>query len=165
MEEPIIYNVSPNTPSELLNMMPSTSTQIDVYSDGVIQAVKGGELNPLTVVLHDRAYKKASERILNEIKNEILTEADKYPATFDFMGNKITKAEHGTKYDFTGCGYSDWNKYNNEIINLKEKLKECEEFLKALREPIEILNNETGEVEIVRPPVKTSTSGLNVSIR
>ncbi len=156
----------PTSPKELLTLMANTSTQVDIFSDSIIQSVKNGELEPFTVLIHDRANKKAFERILNEIKPELQTASDKYPGkSFEYAGNVIEKAEHGTKYDYSNCGYSEWNKYNKEIEALTEKLKECETFLKALRSPIEILNPYTGEVEIVSPPTKKSTSGFNVKLK
>jgi len=166
MEDQAIYQTNPNSPTELLTLMANTNTQIDIFSDSIIQAVKNGELDPFTVLVHDRANKKAFERILNEIKSELQNAAEKHPGkSFEYMGNVIEKAEHGTKYDYSNCGYSEWNKFSKEIENLTEKLKECETFLKALRGPIEILNSDTGEVEIVSPPTKKSTSGFNVKLK
>jgi len=43
--------------------------------------------------------------------------------------------------------------------------KERETFLRALKEPMEVLDNMTGEVIILRPPVKKSTEGVKVSIK
>jgi len=166
MEDQAVYHTSPNSPTELLTLMANTNTQIDIFSDSIIQAVKHGELDPLTVLIHDRANKKAFERILKEIQSELYNAASKYPEkSFEYMGNVIEKAEHGTKYDYSNCGYSEWNKFTKEIANLTEKLKECETFLKALRGPIEILNSDTGEVEVVLPPTKRSTSGFNVKLK
>lgn len=154
----------PSSPSQLLTLMASTSTQIDFFSDGVIESVKGGELNPLTVLIQLRAMEKASDRILKEIKTELLNEADKHPEkSFEFAGNEITKAEHGTKYDFTNCNYPKWNELTAEINELKKELLETESFLKAIRNPLEILQGD--EVLIITLPTKTSQSGLTVKIR
>lgn len=156
----------PQTPTELLTLMASTSTQIDVFSDGVIESVKRGETNPLTVLIQLRAMEKASGRILKEIHDNLMTEAGKYPTNeFEFMGNKITKAEHGTKYDFSACGDTEWELYDAQRLSVANSLKEREVFLKALKTPIEVLDRHTGEVVTIHPPTKKSTSGLNVSIR
>ena len=151
-------------PSELLGLMASTSTQIDIFSDGIIQAVKEGEINPITVAVQLKAMKTASERIAKEISPELMTEVSKYPeANFEFMGNKISKAEHGTKYDFSKCNHPRWNELTAEIEELTKELKATENFLKAIKEPLEVILGD--EVLIVTPPTKTSTSGINISIR
>lgn len=159
-------DLAPQSPRELLTLMASTSTQIDVFSDGVIESVKQGEINPLTVLIQLRAMKQASERILKEIHDNIMTEAGKYPTNeFEFAGNKITKSEHGTKYDFSNCG----DPVRQRLFMLAEEanfqLKERENFLKAVKAPFSLLDEGTGEVATITPPTKKSTSGLNVSIR
>lgn len=157
---------APESPRELLTMMASTQTQIDVFSDGVIESVQRGEINPLTVLIQLKAMEKAAERILKEIKPNLLKEADLYPEKeFEFQGNKITKAEHGTKYDYSKCNDTDWELYDSQIKSLTTYKKEREDFLKTLKGPIDVLDKNTGEVVTLRPPTKTSTSGLNVSIK
>lgn len=156
----------PQNPKEMLMLMASTSTQIDVFSDGVIESVKTGELNPLTVLIQLRAMEKATERILKEIKENLLTEAAKYPEKeFEYMGNKITKAEHGTKYDYSKCGDPKWYNLKAKEELLKSSITEREAFLKALRAPFSLLDEGTGEVHLILPPTKKSVSGLNVSIK
>lgn len=159
-------NTLPETPTQLLSLMANTSTQIDVFSDGIIQAVQGGEINPLAVLVQLRAMEQASERILKEIKPNIMAEADKYPGKdFEFAGNKITKAEHGTKYDYSVCNDPVLDDLIEQAKVLNEKVKTRQERLKAQTTPESILDPMTGEVVVINPPIKKSTSGLNVSIR
>lgn len=158
--------LTPQSPRELLTMMASTSTQIDVFSDGVIESVQRGEINPLTVLVQLRAMERASGRILKEIMPNIMKEADLYPGKeFEFMGNKITKTEHGTKYDFSKCNDTEWELYDHARESAIMSMKEREAFLKTLKSPIDVLDKQSGEVITLHPPTKTSTSGLNVSIR
>lgn len=159
-------NTLPETPVQLLTLMANTSTQIDVFSDGIIEAVKGGEINPLAVLVQLRAMQQASERILKEIDQNIMSEAGKYPgSTFEYMGNKITKAEHGTKYDYSACGDPVLNDLLKEQESIAAKVKARQERLKSQTTPESILDPESGEVVLINPPIKRSKSGLNVSIR
>lgn len=156
----------PTSPREYLTLGPSTQTSVDLFSDGVIQSVQSGEINPLTVLIQLRAIQKASERILKEINVNIMNEADKYPTNeFEFMGNKITKTEHGTKYNFEACGDPDWEEWDVKEKSAANFRKEREQFLKAMKASFSLLDKRTGEVVEIHPPTKKSTSGLNVSIR
>jgi hypothetical protein len=156
----------PETPVQLLTLMANTSTQINFFSDGVIEAVQGGEISALAVLVQLRAMAQASERILKEIDKNIMSEADKYPgSTFEFAGNKITKAEHGVKYDYSVCGDPVLNDLLEASKVLAEKVKARQERLKAQTGPENILDEVSGEVFIITPPIKRSKSGLNVSIR
>ena len=159
-------NTLPESPLQMLTMMASTSTQIDVFSDGVIESVQGGHINPLTVLVQLRAMEKASDRILKEIKQNILSESDKYSEkTFEYMGNEMTKAEHGTKYDFSKCGDPDLKMFEDQKAIIDKGIKERQEFLKTLKAPLNFIHDLTGEVCILTPPTKTSVSGLNVKIK
>lgn len=110
--------------------------------------------------------KQASERILKEIAPNILKEADQYPGTeFEYAGNKITKAEHGAKYDYSNCGDPVYEKLLGESTLANDRLKGREIFLKSLKEPLTVVDEDSGEVSKINPPTKKSTSGLNVTIR
>lgn len=156
----------PKTASEYLTLGPSTQTQIDVFSDGVIESVQSGEINPLAVLIQLRAIQKASERILKEIHPNLMNEAGKYAENeFEFAGNKITKSEHGTRYDFSNCGDTVYQRLFELAFEATGQLKERENFLKAVKAPFSLLDESTGEVVVIQPPTKKSTSGLNVSIK
>lgn len=159
-------NEIPNTAIGVTRMLPTTQTQIDVFSDGVIQSVKEGEANPLEVLVMCKAFEKANERILKEIRDNFIIEANKYPEkSFEFNGAKLTKAEVGTKYDYTHCNDSVYNDRKKIVDEATKQLKEREEFLKSLKEPITVVDEGSGEVITIRPPLKTSTSSLTVSIK
>ena len=154
---------TPETPTQLLTMMASTSVQIDVFSDGIIQAVQGGEISPLAVLVQLKAMETASERIRKEIRPNMLNEIDKQPDTFQYLGNKITKAEHGTKYEFENCNHPGWNDLTKIINNAIEQRKEIEATLKTLKAPTTLVFED--EIVTVNPPIKKSTSGINISIK
>lgn len=147
-------------------MSATTSTQIDVFSDGIIKSVQNGEANPLEVLVMLRALDRASERILKEIKQNFMNEADKYPEkSFEFAGNKIEKSEVGVKYDYSVCGDPVWQHRVNLLTSIQEQVKEREAFLKAIKEPTTIVDESSGEVVTIRPALKTSTDSLKVTIK
>ena len=156
-------NQLPETPVQLLTLMANTSTQITVFSDGVIEAVQGGEIPALTVLVQLKAMETASERIRKEIRPNMLNEIDKQPDTFQYLGNKITKAEHGTKYEFENCNHPGWNDLTKIINNAIEQRKEIEATLKTLKTPTTLVFED--EIVTVNPPIKKSTSGINISIK
>jgi len=159
-------NNLPSTPIGTLRLFASTQTQVDVFSDSIIQSVKQGEANPLEVLIQIKALQKVSDRVLKEINDNLLTESNKYSETsFEFMGAKIEKAELGTKYDYSSCGDTEYEMLDAQMNSLKQRIKEREEFLKSIKQDITLVDNFTGEVITVHPPIKKSTSGLKVSIR
>lgn len=156
----------PSTAIGAARMLPTTQTQIDIFSDQVIESVRNGEANPLEVLIILKAFEKAQERIIKEIRENFVTEAGKYPETsFEFNGAKIEKVEVGTKYNYAICNDPIYKNRLEIAEKAKEKLSERETFLKAIKEPINIVDEETGELIKIIPALKTSTSSLKVSIR
>lgn len=159
-------NELPSTALGAARMLPTTQTQIDVFSDQVIEAVRNGEANPIEVLVILKAFEKAQERILKEIRENYVNEASKYPETsFEFNGAKIEKAELGTKYDYSVCGDTVFERLEVDAIKANADLKERQEFLKAIKYETTMVDKLTGEIVTVRPPIKKSTSGLKVTIR
>lgn len=155
----------PSTAIELVGMFAETSVQVDVFSDQVIRSVKDGEVNPLKVQLHIKAMERAFERILKEIKDNVLAEADKYPgAEFDFMGNKIQKGSVSTVYDYAACKDEVWERFDADVKTATESRKEREAFLRALKQPMDIVDS-NGEAVKLYPPLKKETPGIKITIR
>jgi hypothetical protein len=108
----------------------------------------------------------ASERIRKETKSELMNEVSKYPETsFEYLGNKITKAEHGTKWDFSNCGDVMLFDLEEKLDEIAKEIADRKAFLKAIKAPLEVFNSITGEVSFIVPPTKTSVSGINISIK
>jgi hypothetical protein len=158
--------MSPNSPTSLLHLLASTSQQIEFFSSSIVNEVRNGDESPLRVLVQLRAMEKASKAILEGIKEEIITEAEKYPGKdFELWGNKLSKEEVGVSYDYSICGDPTFERLEVDFETAKAKLEERKKFLRTLTEPIPIGDTLTGELVTVRPPKKTSTSSVKVSIR
>lgn len=156
----------PTTAMGVLDLFSTSQTGIDIFSDQVIQSVKQGETNPLKVRVWIKTMETIISRLKSETNHEQLMEADKWgERSFDYAGATITKAEHGTKYDFSKCGDPIWEQRDQILYSAKNQLKEREDFLKTIKEPMTIVDDRSGEVVTINPPIKTSTSGLNVTIK
>lgn len=156
----------PNTAIGTLRLFATTQTQVDVFSDQLIQSVQNGEVNPIEILVQLKAFEKVSERVMKEIKPNVLREAGKYPgSSFEFNGNKIEKAELGTKYNYDTCNDPVYKQLMEEGKALSEKIKAREAFLKSLPGQTTIVDDGSGEVITLSPPLKTSAYGVKVSIK
>lgn len=159
-------NELPDRAIGVLSQFASTQVQCDVFSDQVIESVKNGEENPLKVLVQLKAFEKCSDRIQKEIKDNYMIEAGKYPGdSFEFMGNQVQKAENGVKYDYASTGDPVYLQRLKVFQEAEKQLKEREQFLKAVKTPFSLLDEGTGEVSIISPPMRTSSSGLKITIK
>lgn len=77
-------------------------------------------------------------------------------------GYTLKPKESGVKYDFSNCGHPAWVTLNQQSEAAKKQMKEIETMLKSLTKPTTMIEDETGEVYTVNPPVKKSTSIIEV---
>lgn len=151
-----------------LRSLATTQTQIDVFSDGLIQSVQSGEVSPLEVLIQLRAFEKVIERVVKEIRPNLLTAADKYgDKPFEMFGAKLEKSEAGTKYDYAATGDPVWERLDADANTAIERRKEREAFLRTITAEMVVnaADPETGEEVRLKPAPKTSTSIVKVSIR
>lgn len=128
-----------------------------------IQAVKDGWVDPLEAAI----MIKKTEAVLDFMKEEIK------PLALDKMVEKnysafdvdITKSMLGVKYDYSACGDTEWNEINEKFLEISKQKKEREKFLQSLTKPLTEVNEETGEITKIYPPVKTGTEGLTLKIK
>lgn len=153
------------TPINVLSHLASTSTQIDVFSDSIIESVKNGEVDALKVHMQLKAMEIATERIKKEIRDNVLTAADKFPGDkFEFMGNEVQKCDVYTEYDFGVCKDSVWEQRDAIAKAAIDQRKEREAFLKAIKGHQDIVT-EDGEGVRIFPPLKKSIAGLKIKIK
>jgi hypothetical protein len=116
--------------------------------------------------LQIRAMEKAFEDIKNNIKTNINTEADKYPGvTFNYKGVELAKGDVHTSYDYAVCGDTVYERLKVDADTANAKLKERESFLKGIKSPLIVVDELTGEVVTIQPPLKKSTPGVKFFIR
>lgn len=80
-------------------------------------------------------------------------------------GARIEAIEAGTKYNFDNTGDFILPSLRENLDKAKAAVKEREDFLKTLPvSGMELLNKETGEMVMVYPPSKESTSSYKVTL-
>lgn len=146
-----------------LRIMPAKADECKRFSANLIEGVNNGQYNPLEILVILRALESVSEAVREAIKPNIMTEVGKYSErTFEAFGAKLEKSEVGVVYDYPATGDREWAKFHASAESAISRRKEREAFLRALKEPMTLLDEETGEVYQVRPPTRKSNSGIKV---
>jgi hypothetical protein len=159
-------NELPSTAYGVMRLLPDTKTGVQTFSNQLIQAVRNGEVNPLQVKAMFKVMVMVGEIVNEATKANQLTEAEKYPEKkFNAFGFEIEKSENGTKYDYLSCGDPIYEQRHAIAESAKAHLDERAQFLKALKEPLTVIDDESGEVATIQPPIKKSTTGLKFSLK
>lgn len=146
--------------------MPTTAQEVGRFSKSIIETVQEGNANAIEVLVMLRALEAVSETVREAIKQNIDAAADKYSErSFEVAGARIEKSEVGVSYDYTLSNDREWERCATDEKTAAACRKARETFLRALKEPMDILDKETGEVMTLRPPLKRSNSGLKVFLK
>ena len=136
-------------------------------SQRIINAVESGMQDPLEVYARLKFAEQTIEACIDGIKPYAQSEVQHYAKgeRINKLGAELKPKEVGVKYDYTICNHPAYNALMleyNDIINRKKAL---EMQLKAISEPYTIVDEETGETHRIYPPLKTSTSSIEVTIK
>jgi hypothetical protein len=148
-----------------LSILPSTKDEIQNFSIKIISELENGMIKPLDLLKQIKCFEKVIEQTKDTLYKMAREEAEKYGAkSFEYKGIKIELAEVGTKYDYSQCNDFVLAKVSEELSKLNESKKQRETFLKSLKDPISLVDEESGDIIQVLPPIKSSTSSLKVTI-
>jgi len=157
------------TTTSILALFETNKEQRQSFALDLVSKIENGEADPLKIHLQVKAMEDII-KLLNDntiYKKAILDAAEKFPEkSFTFMNAKIEKKEVGVKYDFSQCGDSRYQMYEQQMESAKTDLKNRSEFLKTVPEKgMQIVNELTGEVDTVYPPSKSSTTSIAVTLK
>ncbi len=144
-----------------------TLTKKECIEGGVQTAlndIEGGRASLLDAYTHTLAHIEHLQSYAKTIHEHALSEFETYgEKEIIENGRKISKFEAGSKYDFRGCNYPGYNALDDFIIKKNLEKKDMEATIKTIKSKVSILDNESGELFEVFPPVKTSTTKLKIS--
>lgn len=138
-----------------ITVLPCSKSEVATFAQQVIAEVEGGNIDPLALKVRLKWLEKLIEAIDKPIKDSVMKEAAKYGKRFEYQNFTIEEVETGTRYDYN---------LDAEWVLLNHKIKSREEFLKALKAPIDVVD-EDGVVTTIVPPIKKSTTALKFTAK
>jgi hypothetical protein len=79
---------------------------------------------------------------------------------------KLELAETAIKYNFDNCGDHIYEQLEQQLQSIEADLKDRKEFLKTVPvSGLSIINEQTGEVSMIYPPSKQSTSTYKITLK
>jgi hypothetical protein len=148
----------------IFRKLPETKKEVSSYKNLIRESVENRDVEPLLFLKQVTALEQLVKSLKQDdlIKDVILEEAEKYSAkTFEYIGAKFQIKEVGTRWDFSGCDDTEWEKLDTTIKDLTQKKKERESFLKTLNSSAEIYDE--GGVQI-KPPSKSSSTQVVITL-
>lgn len=157
------------TTTSILSLFETDKSQRESFVLDVVNRIDSGNVDPLLVHLQVKCMEDVI-KLLNcntNYKAAILESSERMgEKSFQFHNAKFEIKEVGTKYDFSQCGDSRYQTLCQQVESLSAELKEREKFLKTVPvKGMSVVNEQTGEVETIYPPSKSSTTSVAVTLK
>jgi hypothetical protein len=126
---------------------------------------EGEDALPLYIAM--KGLSAALDKAMEMVGEKALKEAEELSGrtkTTEYKGCKIQVKEVGAKWHFDKTNDAVLFSLQSEAEQAKAKEKDRQDFLKALKEPMDFVDANTGEVVKIFPPYKTSKTGIAVSL-
>ncbi|HDY88079.1 MAG TPA: hypothetical protein ENH82_08210 [bacterium] len=141
-----------------------TKSQINEGVQKVIGLVNDGEVCPIQVATSLKALETAIKAIKDGIYEAIENEAAKEPEkTFERNGHSYN-VRNSSRYDYSDCGDPVLTKLTEKVDITTEERKDRETLLKALKKPLNVVDDDTGEIVEVYPPAKLSKTVVAITL-
>ena len=109
---------------------------------------------------------KLAEAIKPILTKAAVKEASSYGEKTVVLNNaEYEVGEFGVRYDYSGCGDTVWQRLKEEAEAANKRLKEREEFLRAIKGHVSSADPDTGEILEIYSPVRTSTTSVQCKIK
>lgn len=66
-------------------------------------------------------------------------------------------------YDFSNCGDAEFELLSDNQVEINEAIKDREKYLKTITKPTEVIDEDTGEVVLLNPPIVKQS--INIVLR
>jgi hypothetical protein len=142
-----------------ISLLPESKEQKEKFVKQAVTEILSGDYNPIKIYCNlDVAIKTLTEIQKNEYVKEYVAESFREEKTVKFANTEITLTERAS-YSYEND--ATWIELNNQILQMKEKIKEYENMLKSLKDDVADMQNG----EIYSKPIKTTSKVLTVKLK
>ena len=144
--------------------LPQNKKEIEVYNANVKELALSGEVDIIKLARTVNIMKRIVETFEKEpeIQETLLNEVGKYGKG---ELSEIQVKEVGVKYDFLNCGLPEYESVLFQIETLSERKKQLETYLKSINKPTDFIDPLSGEMIVLQPAVKSSTTKAVFTIK
>lgn len=152
-----------NTDLNLSGLLKMNKSDISETISEKIELIDDGYLDVVDFFIYLKKLEYVVKTSLDAVKDRI--DYSKFENTQSKYYCELVAKQVGVKYDFSNCGHYHYNQYAKTINETKEEMKQIETFLKSLKSKTSIVDEESGEVFELNPPIKTGSTTVQLTFK
>jgi len=150
----------------IIKLLPESNEQVLTFSENLKSVLDSGDINPLDVLLCIKGFEKVIANVKDYLNELAVIECMKYTEKdIKYKTAELQVVQTGVKYDYDNCNDYKYKSFKLKEVELKSEINAREGFLKGLKESINIIDEDSGEIVEIYPPAKTSTTTAKVTLR
>jgi len=158
--------IMPDNPMSVMTLFDSDKASLDRFIDYIANTIESGMDDPLKVLAISKKMEYVTDGVKARIKDATIREAEKHgEKSFPWGNCEMHLAPTYTKYDYSKCNDPEWEESDAKERSGSNSKKEREKFLQQIKKSFTMIDDRTGEVITITPPVKTQTMGVKVTIK
>lgn len=135
-------------------------------AESLLKESQDGNIDTLSTLAHLEFMSQVIEMAKEELRAKAVNELDAYglEAKTGVVKHGVTfkQKEAGVRYNFENT--QTWVDVKSREDDVARERKELEEQLKSLKAKQTVLDEETGELIVFNPPIKTSKTTVEISL-
>jgi hypothetical protein len=143
-----------------------TKTKAAEFAAKLIQLNTDGHVDTLTALARLEFLSQIIDQVKTNYRNAAVDELELYgpeaKTGVNRFGVTFKQKETAVKYDFSQT--ATWNEMESEMESIKAAQKALETQLKGLTKPMSILDESTGEITVMNPPIKSSKTTVEITL-
>jgi Tfp pilus assembly ATPase PilU len=127
--------------------------------------INDGYLDALEVLISAKKMQELGKQ-LEEISRPIAEDKTRLQKgeVYKTQSVEVVEKTIGSRTDYSNCNDEVWEKLQQDLSDLKEAIKQRENFLNAITNQTTIVTND-GEIVTLNPPIKSGRIGLSLTIK
>ena len=143
--------------NELAIYMPTGKVAKQQLEQKIKNMYLSGDTDPLELEIGIKGVEEAIKTIRKdpEVRGAVMNALSLYnEKTVQLQGAMVTKKNTAAQYDYSVCGDPEYNRMAEQMMQLKDSMKERQNFLQTLKRMTAVVDQDTGEVVEINPPAK-----------
>ena len=155
------------TPLSVIGLCPTSRESLESFVSYVADSLESGSIDPLEIYTQCIAMEKAMQGCKDVLQAYATQEAQKHNGgkEFEKQGFKIKVGEVGVKYHFDNCNDPILKDAEFKFEAAKATVDDRKKFLKTIKSPTTLVNEETSEIYTINPAPKTSTTSVIMTMK
>jgi P2-related tail formation protein len=142
-------------------ILDSDKHQLDTLIDVIVNEAEGYELEAYITAKKLEYVVKSLIEILQPMA---ISEAEKQKGN-TLYGAEVNVKDTGVRYNFSECGYLPYNNLISDKKQIETELKGMETLLKSINKKTTIVDEQSGEILEVKPPVRTAGTSIVLTLK